>query len=333
MPRSKRWLQMRLPHRSPASRHGSLGMHEMGLLADCQSWVERAMSLGEKLTSGRFVVLAEMEPPKGVDVGPMLTNATRVRGRVDAFVVPEMGHAVMKMSALGGAIMLQGKGFEAIMEVCCRDRNRLALQGDLLAAGALGVANVMVVGGETLTHGDHHRAHPVCDVELVDLLEGVQKLQQGRDMAGIELRGSPRFFVGSTVNASASGGLLDLELAELDRKMAAGAAFFVTSPVFNLENLKAFMKRVGSRKAFIIPTVLLLKSVGMIRYMNRYESQMKVPENITDRVQRAPDKVRECVQVAAELVRSLKKEGYQGVCLSTLGWEDRLGDILDEARL
>jgi len=289
------------------------------------------MSLREKLISGRFVVLAEMEPPKGVDVGLMLTNATRVRGRVDAFLVPEMGHAVMKMSALGGAIMLQWKGFETIMEVCCRDRNRLALQGDLLAAGALGVANVMVVGGETIAHGDHHRAHPVCDIELVDLLEGMQKLQQGRDMAGIELRGSPRFFVGSSVNASASGGFLDLELAELDRKMAAGAEFFVTSPVFSLETLKAFMKRVGSRQTFIIPTVLLLKSVGMIRYMNRHESQMKVPDSITGRVQKAPDKVRECVQVAAEIVRSVREEGYREVCLSTLGWEDKLGDILDEA--
>jgi 5,10-methylenetetrahydrofolate reductase len=261
----------------------------------------------------------------------MLTNATRVRGRVDAFVVPEMGHAVMKMSALGGAIMLQGKGFEAIMEVCCRDRNRLALQGDLLAASALGVANVMVVGGETITHGDHHRTHPVCDLELVDFLEGVQKLQQGRDMAGIELRGSPRFFVGSTVNASASGGLLELELAELDRKLAAGAEFFVTSPVFSLETMKAFMKRAGSRQAFIIPTVLLLKSVGMIRYMNRHEGQRKVPEHITGRVQRAPDKVRECVRLAAELVSTFKEEGYRGVCLSTLGWEEKLGDILDEA--
>ena len=289
------------------------------------------MSLREKLISGRFVVLAEMEPPKGVDVGLMLTNATRVRGRVDAFLVPEMGHAVMKMSALGGAIMLQWKGFETIMEVCCRDRNRLALQGDLLAASALGVANVMVVGGETIAHGDHHRAHPVCDIEPVDLLEGMQKLQQGRDMAGIELRGSPRFFVGSSVNASASGGFLDLELAELDRKMAAGAEFFVTSPVFSLETLKAFMKRVGSRQTFFIPTVLLLKSVGMIRYMNRHESQMKVPDGITGRVQKAPDKVRECVQVAAEIVRSVREEGYRGVCLSTLGWEDKLGDILDEA--
>jgi len=291
------------------------------------------MSLQEKLNAGRFVVLAELEPPKGVNVDPVVMNAARVRSRVDAFVVPEMAHAVMKMSALGGAALLQGKGFETVMEVCCRDRNRLALQGDLLAAAALGVANVMVVGGETISHGDHHRAHPVCDIELVDLLDGMQKLGQGRDMAGIELNGYPRFFVGSTVNASASGGLLDLELAELDRKISAGAEFFVTPPVFDLRTFRAFMKRVGGRNAFIIPRVLLLKSVGMIRYMNRHETQMKVPESITSRIQKAPDKVRECIRVAAELVVALKEEGYRGVCLSTIEWEDKLGEILDEAAL
>ena len=291
------------------------------------------MSLQGKLTAGRFVVMAELEPPKGLNVDPMVMKAARVRGRVDAFVVPEMAHAVMKMSALGGAAVLQGKGFETVMEVCCRDRNRLALQADLLAAGALGVVNVMVVGGETISHGDHHRAHPVCDIELADLLDGMQKLGQGRDMAGIELDGSPRFFVGSTVNASASGGLLDLELAELDRKIAAGAEFFVTPPVFDLGTFRAFMKRVGDRKAFIIPAVLLLKSVGMIRYMNRHETQVKVPESIITRIQKAPDKVRECIQVAAELVVALKEEGYRGVCLSTLGWEDKLGEILNEAGL
>jgi methylenetetrahydrofolate reductase (NADPH) len=295
--------------------------------------VEHVMSLREKMTAGRFVVLAEMEPPKGVDVGPMVMSAARLRGRVDALVVPEMAHAVMKMSALGGAVLLQGKGFETVMQVCCRDRNRLALQGDLLAAAALGIANVMVVGGETINHGDHHRAHPVRDIELVDLLDGMQKLGQGRDMAGIELTGSPRFFVGSTVNASASGGLLDLELAELDRKIAAGAEFFVTPPVFDLGTLRAFMKRVGGRRAFIIPAVLLLKSVGMVRYMNRHEKEVKVSESITSRIQKAPDKVRECIRVAAELVVALKEEGYPGVYLSTLGWEEKLGEILDEAGL
>ena len=291
------------------------------------------MRLREKLASDRFVILAEMEPPKGVDVAPMLASATKVKGRVDAFVVPEMAHAVMKMSSLGGAILLQSKGLEAIMQVCCRDRNRLALQGDLLAASALGVANVMVVNGEALSYGDHHRAHPVYDIELVELLGAIRKLQCGKDMAGIELNGSPQFYVGSTVNTSASGGLLDLELTKLDGKIAGGAEFFLTPPVFGLERLATFRKRMGSRQAKIIPTVLLLKSVGMARYINRHVSQVNVPEETVARIQKAPDKVRECVQIAAELVAVLRRDGYSGVLLSTLGWEDKLGDILDGTRL
>jgi methylenetetrahydrofolate reductase (NADPH) len=287
------------------------------------------MGLQEKLNSGRFVILSEIEPPKGIEYASMVANATRVRGRVDAFVMPEMGHAVMKMSALGGAILLQSRGFESVMQVSCRDRNRLALQGDLLAAAALGVPNVMVVKGEDITHGDHHRAHPVNDIDLVDLLEAIQKLQQGKDMAGIELNGWPRFCVGSTVNAGASGGLLDLELSELDRKIAAGARFFVTPPVFELGQLARFMKRLGDRKAKIIPSVLLLKSVGMARYMKLHASQVIIPDNTIARIQKAPDKVRESVEIAAELVCALMKEGYSGALISPLGWEDRLPDILD----
>jgi 5,10-methylenetetrahydrofolate reductase len=120
-----------------------------------------SMRLQEKLASGEFVILAEMEPPKGTDVSAMVANAANVKRMVDAFMVPEMSNAVMRMSSLGGALLLQSKGLETVMQVCCRDRNRLALQGDLLAAQALGVPTVMAVAGEEITHGDHHQAKAV----------------------------------------------------------------------------------------------------------------------------------------------------------------------------
>ncbi|MEJ2428515.1 MAG: methylenetetrahydrofolate reductase [Deltaproteobacteria bacterium] len=285
-----------------------------------------------KLTSGEFLVLAEMEPPKGVDVSQMVANATMVRGRVDAFVVPEMSNAVMKMSSLGAAILLQSKGLETVMQLCCRDRNRLALQADLLAAQALGVANVMAVTGEDPTYGDHHRARAVYDIDLVELLETIQNLQKGRDMAGVELSGAPHFLVGSTVNSGTSGGALDTELAELDRKLAAGARFFVTPPVFDLESFSGFMKKVAGRQAKIIPTVLLLKSVGMARYIDRHLDNVTVPSEVISRIQKAQDKVRECVNIAAELVSGLKRMGCSGVFIVPLGWEHKLLDILDGAK-
>ena len=287
------------------------------------------MKLREKLDKGEFVILAEMEPPKGVDVAPMLANATRVKGKVDAFLVPEMSNAVMRMSSLGGCILLQSKGFETIVQVCCRDRNRLALQADLLAAHALGTTNVMAVTGEDCSFGDHYKARAVYDIDLMELLEAIGKLQSGRDMAGIELAGAPNFYVGSTVNAGASGGVRDLEIKEMDRKIAAGAEFFVTPPVFDPQLISKFMKRIAGRNVRIIPTVLLLKSVGMARYIQTNLEGIHIPEELVTRIQKAPDRVRECVRIASELIRQFREAGFGGVILSTIGWEDKLPDILE----
>lgn len=288
------------------------------------------MRLQQKLASGDFAVLAEMEPPKGTDCSAMVANAAAVKRLVDAFVVPEMGNAVMRLSSLGGALLLQSKGLETVLQCCCRDRNRLALQGDLLAAQALGVPNVMAVPGEEITHGDHHQARPVYDLNLLELLGAIQTLMSGRDLAGVDLQGAPSFFVGATVKITAEAAALAAELAEMDQKMAAGARFFVTSPVFEVEALEQFRKGLGKRPASVIPTVLLLKSVGMARYINRH-LEMKIPEDYIRRIQNAADRVRECVQIAAELVAAFKDKGCPGVNIATIGWEDKLPAILAAA--
>jgi 5,10-methylenetetrahydrofolate reductase len=287
------------------------------------------MNMQKKLASGEFLVLAEMEPPKGADFSAVIAHAMHVKGKVDAFVVPEMSNAVMRMSSLGGCALLQNRGLETVMQVCCRDRNRLALQADLLAANALGVSNVMAITGVEPSYGDHHRARPVHDIDLLELLEAIQKLQSGRDMAGVELNGAPRYCVGSMVNTGVSGGLLDLELEELEKKSAAGVEFFVTQPVFDLQSLTRFMKRTEDRRTRIIPTVLLLKSVGMARYIDQHLAHVHVPGELITRIQKAPDKARECVQIARELVLVLRDAGYGGVLISTIGWEDKLSDILE----
>jgi 5,10-methylenetetrahydrofolate reductase len=288
------------------------------------------MRLQEKLASGEFVVLAEMEPPKGADAAAMVANAWAVKGKVDAFVIPEMSNAVMKMSSLGGALLVQSRGLETVMQVCCRDRNRLALQGDLLAAQALGVPNVMAVTGEEITHGDHHTAKAVNDIDLVELLGAIQTLQSGRDMAGVDLSGAPRFVVGSTVRVSLDQEAWNRELAEMDRKLAAGATFFITQPLFDPGDLDKIRRSLSTRTSGIIPTVLLLKSVGMARYINR-NLDMKIPEEFITRIHKAPDRVRECVQIAAELIVALKEQGARGVNISTIGWEDKLPAILAAA--
>jgi len=202
------------------------------------------MHLKRKFEAGEFAILAEMEPPKGVDVSTMVTHAMRVKGEVDAFVVPEMSNAVMRMSSLGGAMILQGKGMDTVMQVNCRDRNRIALQADLLAAYGCGITNVMAVTGEDPSFGDHFQARSVHDIDLLELLRTISGLQQGKDMAGIELSGSPEFLVGSTVNAGAKGKSTELELEEMNKKIEAGAQFFISPPLFDLSAIQPFMKRL-----------------------------------------------------------------------------------------
>lgn len=287
------------------------------------------MGLKDKIESGEFAVLAEMEPPKGVDVSEMLSNARRIKDGVDVYVVPEMSNAVMRMSSLGGAMVLENEGLPTVFQVCCRDRNRLAIQGDLLAAHALGITTVMAVGGEDPSFGDHHQARSVYDLDLFELIKAVNRLNQGKDMAGIELSGSPDFLIGSTTEAGAKGKSTEMEVEEMMKRVEVGARFLVTSPVFDLTLLEPYKKRIDLRKVAIIPTVMLLKSLGMARYMVRNLPHIHIPEAIIDRIARAPDKVRECIQIAAEMVRELKNQGYNGVYLSTIGWEHRLPEIIE----
>jgi len=285
------------------------------------------VSLRDKLDAGKFVILAELEPPKGVDVSALLANAAAVRGRVDALVVSEMGDAVMKMSALGGAALLEGQGFETVMQVSCRDRNRLALQADLLAAWALGVGAVLAVQGESPSQGDHYAARPVFDLDPVELLGAVGRLNSGRDLAGAELAGRPGFLAGAAFNPN--GGSLERELAALDRKIAAGASFFVTPPVFEVGPLLRVRDELRDRQARLIPTVLVLKSMGMARYLDRHFRDVNIPARTMARLQQAADRVEVCLDIARELIQELKAGGLAGVMVSPSGWEDRLPRLLD----
>jgi 5,10-methylenetetrahydrofolate reductase len=286
------------------------------------------MQLKRKLEAGEFVVLAEMEPPKGIDVEKMTADALRVKERVDAFLIPEMSNAVMRMSALGGAMILRKKGMEAVMQICCRDRNRIALQADLLAAAAMGIDVVMAVTGEDPRFGDHHDAKPVYDIDLPSLLLAVRGLSRGRDMAGVEISGNPSFVVFSTVNIGAMGEALEVELNEMKRKIDAGVRYFVSPYLFDPEAAAPFLSRAEAMKNRILPTVVLLKSVGMARYMDKNLPHVHVPETMIERIQKAGDKQRACLEIARETVAAVRKAGFCGVVLASLGWEHKLPEVL-----
>jgi len=291
------------------------------------------MTLEKKIKSGDFAVIGEFEPPKGADFSPLLDNANRVRGRIDAYMIPEMANAVMKAGSLGGCAYLQNQNLETVLQVCCRDRNRLALQADIIAAAALGVANIMAVQGEEIKYGDHPQARTVNDLDLMELLEALQKLQEGKDMAGIELKGAPQFFIGSSVDTGAAGGLLDIELENLGKRVDLGVKYVITNPVFDLKGLEQFIKRVDTNRVAVIPTVLLLKSAGMARYIDRNIKGISIPSELIANIQKAPDKREECIRIAGELISQIKEMGMAGVLVSAVGWEDKIPQILDRAKL
>ena len=291
------------------------------------------MPLEAKIKSDEFVVLGELEPPKGSDFSTLLANANLVKGRVDALVIPEMANAVMKASSLGGCAFLQAYGFETVFQICCRDRNRLALQADMLAAAALGVSDIMVVSGEEIRYGDHPQARDVYDLDLIQLLDILQKLQMGKDMVGIELKGTPEFCVGSTINAGALGGALDIEIDNLHKMSEAGVKYVITSPIFDLHRFKQFIKRIDTSGVAVIPTVLLLKSAGMARYIDRNIKSISVPSETIRAIQKAPDKLSQCIKISAELISQFKEMGMAGVMISTVGWEDKIPLILDASKL
>jgi len=290
------------------------------------------MSFQKKLLAGDFVVLAEFDPPKGVDASDLVSNLIKIKGRVDGVIVPEMAQAVMRMSAMGGAALMQQQGMETIMQVCCRDRNRLALQGDVLAAYFLGIKNLLVIPGEEIMYGDHIDAKQFADIDELTLLRAIKGLQNGVDMAGMELKGSPQFVTGCSIKPAKNEIALEAELELAQKKVKEGAQFLVTPPVFNINAFTYFMEKANALGVPVVATVFLLKSVGVARYFSANVPGPPIPEEMISRIRKASDRINECVTIAGELITSLR-ELCQGVQLVTMGWENRLPAILDVAKI
>ena len=286
------------------------------------------MSLKSKFETGEFAILVEAEPPKGADISTMIANAEPIKDQVDAFVVPEMSNAVLRMSALGAAIALQNKGLETAMQVNCRDRNQLALQADLLAAGACGISNIIAVPGDDPKIGDHPQAKAVNELSLIELLQAAQSLQQGNDLGGNPLSCAPEFMLGATANAGASGKELTQEINTSRESITAGAKFFITPPLFDITAIEPYLQQIDRKTTKIIPTVLLLKSAGMARYIKQTQDNVVIPDQIIDRIRKASDKTKACTDIAKEMLHSLKEAGFAGAMISTVGWEHKLGQIL-----
>ena len=288
-----------------------------------------ARPFAEVLESGTFVVTAELNPPKGTHLEPLFAHAERLKNDVDAFNLTDSHSARMSMAPLGVASLLVQRGIEPIMQVTCRDRNRIALQADLLAAHALGVRNVLTMTGDTPAAGDHPDAKGVFDVDGIGLLQAVAALQSGRDLGGQALRGAPDFCVGAVVNPGAPD--LQKELGRMRDKMAQGARFFQTQAVYDAAAFAGFMEEVRDDKVSILASFIVLRSANMARRLNAVPG-ISIPDAVIQEMETAADPARQGIAIAGRIIRELRNLAH-GIHLIAIGQEGRIPEILDAAGL
>jgi len=291
------------------------------------------MSLRQLIEAGKFVITAEVAPLKGTDTTELVEVAEFLRGRIDAANVTDQQSSVMRLGSLVTSHLLKEKGLEPVFQMTCRDRNRIALQSDLLSAWVLGIENVLALTGDMPSLGDHPQAKPVYDLDSTQLLWVIDRLNEGYDMVGNELKGKPNFFPGAAVNPGAdTEASFELQIIKMEKKINAGARFFQTQAVYDVDSFAKFMKRIEGFRVPVLAGVIPLKSVGMARFMNRNVAGIFVPDELIQKMADAADKTRTGIQIAADLIRELK-DICQGVHIMAIGWEKRVPQILDTAGL
>lgn len=286
------------------------------------------MSLREKIQSGEFAVTAEMAPPKGVDFSHFIDCAQGVKGRVDAVNVTDFQSSVVRASSMGAAKVLLDHGLEPVMQITGRDRNRIAIQGELLSASVLGIKNVLALTGDHPSVGDHPQAKAVFDLDSVSILQTAMTLMRGTDMAGIELSGTPAFFLGASVTPFYDP--VELQVFKMKKKMQAGAKFFQTQAVYDIEDMKRFLELTEDLDAKILVGIIPLKSAGMANFMNKNVPGIHVPSEIIERMKKAENKVQEGLHIAAELINQIREEKIcDGVHIMAIGAEENVPKLLD----
>ncbi len=287
----------------------------------------------EALQQGEFVVTGEIGPPKGTNLEHCMEEVNELRDSVTAVNVTDLQSAVMRVGSLATCRVLLDRGVEPIYQLVCRDRNRLALQSDLLSASALGIENVLCLTGDHTLLGDHSDAQPVFDLESVGLLQAVETLCSGEDMAGNELDGSPDLYPGAVVTPGAEP--VEPQIMRMEKKVEAGARFFQTQAVFDLDQFSGFMKEVEHLDVPVLGGILLLKSAGMAKFLNGNISGVQVPRRLIDRLDADKEKAKSgetAVKIAAQTIRGMK-DLCDGVHIMALGWGGLVPQIVDEAGL
>lgn len=292
------------------------------------------MSFKEALDSGKFVVTAEVGPPKGTDIKEMLHDAEQLKGKLDAVNVTDNQSAVMRISSTAISKLLLDMGHEPIFQMTCRDRNRIGIQSDLLGASVLGIKNVLCMTGDHPNAGDHKEAKPVYDIESVQLLRVVDALNNGKDMMGNEMQGATDFFQGAVVTPESNP--IEPQLMKFEKKVEAGANFFQTQAIYDIEKFKDFMKLARKFPAKILAGIVLLKSAGMANFMNKFVPGIRVPQELIDEIKAAgkENALDAGINIAARHIKQLRDEKIcDGVHIMAIGAEDKVPAIMERAGL
>jgi len=284
--------------------------------------------LSDAIESGRFVVTSEIGPPKGINTQAMWDEAERLRDKVVAVNVTDNQSSVMRIGSPAVCKGLLERGLEPVLQVTCRDRNRLALQSDLLGAAMLGIENVLALTGDHTLLGDHPEAKPVFDLDSVSLLGAMSMLEEGTDLAGNALDGAPKFFKGAVAAPCADN--VELQIIKLEKKVEAGAQFIQTQAVYDPAAFERFMERITHIKVPVLVGILMLKSPKQAEYMNKNVAGVHVPEALIKEIADTDEKDRrkKSVEIAVRLIERCRPM-CRGAHIMPLGWGGEVPKIID----
>jgi 5,10-methylenetetrahydrofolate reductase len=293
-----------------------------------------AATLREVLKSDKFVITSEIGPPKGTNIEKMLHHIDLLKDRVDALNVTDHQSSVMRFPSIGGCLAIKEQGGEPILQVTCRDRNRLSLQAELLFASTRGISNVLCLTGDAVVVGDHKEAKGVFDLDSTQLLRTIRQMETGKDMGGNDLNGAVEFCAGAIVTPEANP--IEPQLIKFEKKVEAGAEFFQTQAIYDLDKFAKFMEYARQFPVKILAGIILLVSARMAKYMTENVPGVSVPQNLIDELAGAPkgEAINKGIEIAGRMIATLEKESIcHGVHVMAIGREEMVPDILKAAGL
>jgi len=299
-------------------------------MADTKKESEKS-NFEKALEKGKFVVTCEVGPPKGAEDKEIRESVAFLKDVADGINVTDLQSSVMRLGSLTTCSILKNMGLDPILQITCRDRNRLSIQSELLSAHVMGIRNVLALTGDHTTLGDHPDAQPVFDIDSVQLLWAIKRLEEGFDLAEKELTGKPSFFKGAVVNPGAdTEAAYEMQIMKLKKKIDQGAQFIQTQAIFDAEIFKKFMDRMEKEKITvpILAGIILLKSERMANFMNKFVAGVYVPDPVIEKMKGTDNKVAMCKEIAIDLIDKVKPY-CAGIHIQALGWEKHIAPIIE----